>query len=231
MTRGRGKSVLAVLVALGLLIGGGYLADSWIRSEVENRVESTVLEQLPELDADLTAELGGRFATPQLVSGTLETITITAPQATIDGLTLTDVHIVATGVPIRGSGAVASVHATGTAPTATVLAAIERRVNLPEGVELQLLDGEIAAVTTVLGVPLEAYVRLVPQPRAITIDVDRLVLGGATVDAADVPFDLGGLLGSTAVDLDMLPEGVELTDLVVTPEGIDLVLTGTDVAV
>ena len=34
----------------------------------------------------------------------------------------------------------------------------------------------------------------------------------------------------TAVDLEMLPEGIELTDLTVTPDGIDLVLTGTNVS-
>lgn len=228
--RGRGKSFIAVLIALALLVGGGYLVDMWVGSEIESRTESAILENVPGLDADLDAELGGRFAIPQLISGSLESLTITAPEATIDGLTLTEVRIVATGVPIRGSGAIESVHATATAPTATVLAAIESRVDLPDGVDLQLLDGEIAAVASVLGVPLEAYVTLVPQERALTIDVDRVVLGGATISAADIPFDLGGLLGATAVDLDMLPEGIVLTDVTVTPEGIDLVLDGTDIS-
>lgn len=228
--RGRGKSAIAVLIALAILVGAGYLGDRWIRSEIESRVESTILDEVPGLEADLTADLGGRFATPQLITGELETVTVTSPSATIDGFTLTDVRIVATGVPIRGSGSVDEVHATGTAPTETVLAAVERRVDLPEGVTLELRDGEIAAVATVLGVELEAYVTLAPQARAITIELDRLVLGGATVSASDVPLDLSGLLGVTAVDLDMLPEGIELTDLEVTPGGIDLVLTGTDVS-
>lgn len=226
----RVKSAIAVVIALGVLAGVGYLGDAWVRSEVSSRVSSTILEEVPGLDADLSAEIGGRFVTPQLLAGELETITLTAPEATIDGVTFTDVRIVADGVPIRGSGSVDHVHAIATAPTATVLAAIERRVDLPEGVTLELRDGEIAAVATVLGVELEGYVTLAPQARAITIELDRLVLGGATVSASDIPFDLSGLVGVTAVDLDMLPEGIELTGLVVTPDGIEAELTGTDVA-
>lgn len=224
------RSFIAVVIALGLLAGAGYLGDKVVRSQIESRVETAVLEELPELDADLDAELGGRFATPQLISGTLAELTLTAPSATVDGLTINDVTVVVSGVPIRGSGSIDSVHATGTVPVETVLTAIQRRVDLPEGVELRLLDGEIAAVASVLGVEMAAYVVLVPAPRTITIDVDRLELGGVTVSASDIPIDLSALLGTVAVDLEMLPEGIELTELAVTQTGIDLVLDGTDVS-
>lgn len=224
------RSFIAVVIALGLLAGAGYLGDKVVRSQIESRVETAVLEELPELDADLDAELGGRFATPQLISGTLSELTLTAPSATVDGLTINDVTVVVSGVPIRGSGSIDSVHATGTVPVETVLTAIQRRLDLPEGVELRLLDGELAAVASVLGVEMAAYVVLVPAPRTITIDVDRLELGGVTVSASDIPIDLSALLGTVAVDLEMLPEGIELTELVVTQTGIDLVLDGTDVS-
>lgn len=224
------RSFLAVVIALGLLAGAGYLGDKVVRSQIESRVETAVLEELPELDADLDAGLGGRFATPQLISGTLSELTLTAPSATVDGLTINDVTVVVSGVPIRGSGSIEALHATGTVPVETVLTAIQRRVDLPDGVELRLLDGEIAAVATVLGVEMAAFVVLVPAPRAITIDVDRLELGGVTVSASDIPIDLSALLGTVAVDLEMLPEGIELTELAVTQTGIDLVLEGTDVS-
>lgn len=224
------RSVIAVVIALALLVGVGYLGDMVVRSQIESRAEAAVLDAVPGLDADLRAELGGRFATPQLIAGALEELTLTTPSATLDGLTITDVNVVVSGVPIRGSGAIDSVHATGTVPVDTVLTALQRRVDLPDGVELQLLDGEIAAVASVLGVQMAAYVVLVPQPRAVTLDIDRLELGGTTVSASDIPIDLSALLGVTAVDLDMLPQGVELTELTVTPDGIDLVLDGTDVS-
>lgn len=224
------KSTIAVLVALGLLVGALWLGDGWARQQVEERIVATVATELPEVEGDVQAELGGRFAIPQLIGGTLETVTVTSPEAVIDSLALRDVVIVAHGVPIRGSGSIAEVTATGSAPTATVLSAIERRVELPDGVSLELRDGEIVAVASILGVPLEGYVTLVPQPRAIEVSVERLVLGDATVDAADIPFDLSGLLDAATVDLEMLPEGVELIDLVVTPAGIEVTLHGTDVA-
>jgi hypothetical protein len=224
------RSAIAVVIALALLAGAAYLGDGFVRSQIETRVETAVLEQLPELDADLEAEVGGRFATPQLISGALETLTLTTPAATIDGLTIEDVVVTVSGVPIRGSGVIDSVHATGTVPVATVLTALQRRLDLPDGVELRLLDGEIAAVATIMGVELAAYVVLVPAPRTIGIDVDRLELGGVTVSASDIPIDLSALLGTVAVDLEMLPEGIELTELVVTAAGIDLVLAGTDVS-
>lgn len=222
------KSAIAVVVALGLLVGAAWLGDGWVRSQVEERIEAAVVEQLPEVEGDVEAELGGSYAIPQLITGELEQVTITAPVAVIDGFALTDVHIVASGIPIRGDGTIASVDATGTAPIETVLAAVERRVTLPDGVTLELREGEIAAVASVLGLPLEAYVVLVPQPRAVVIEVDRLVLGGATVSPDDVPFDLAGLLG-TVVDLEELPTSIELDDLVVDPDGVEILLTGTDV--
>jgi len=223
------KSAIAVVIALGLLTGAAWVADRWARSEIEQRVEAGIVEQVPELQGTVEAELGGRFAIPQLIAGTLEEMTITSSDAVIDGLALSDVEIVATGIPVRGDGTIATVHATGTAPLATVLTAVERRVTLPEGMTLELRDGEIAAVASVLGVPLEAHVVLVPQPRSLVVDVERLVLGGATVSVEDLPFDLGGLLG-TVVSLDALPPAVELEDIVVAPDGVEVTLTGTDVA-
>jgi len=223
------KSTIAVLVALGLLIGALWFGDQWVRSEVERRVEATVTEQLPELEATVDAELGGGFAIPQLIGGTLEEITITSPEAVIDGVAITDVVIVAEGVEIRGDGSISSLHATGTAPTESVITAVERRVDLPDGVTLELRDGTIAAVGSVLGVPLEAEVVLVAQPRAIEVTIERFTLGDAVIDVEDIPFDLSSLLGTTVVDLDMLPEGVELSEVTVTPDGVDLVLDGTDV--
>lgn len=222
------RSAIAVLVALGLLAGAAWLADGWVRSEVESRIETAVLAELPEIESGVEARLGGTFAIPQLVAGRLDDVTVTAPEAVVDGVALADVRIEATGVPIRGEQAIASVHATGTVPIETVLAAVERRVRLPDGVTLELHEGEIAAVANVLGVPLEAYVVLAAEPRAIVVDLDRLVLGGATVDPDDVPLDLDGLL-STVVDLEVLPPAVELTSVEVTPAGVVVELAGNDV--
>ena len=69
---------------------------------------------------------------------------------------------------------------------------------------------------------------LAAEPRAIVVDLDRLVLGGATVDPDDVPLDLDGLL-STVVDLEVLPPAVELTSVEVTPAGVVVELAGNDV--
>lgn len=225
------KSAIAVLVALALLAGVAWFGDRWARAEVEDRVETLVREQLPELTGDIDATVGGRFVIPQLIGGTLHDVTITSPEATIDGFTMTDVVVVATDVPIRGTVGGADVVATGTAPTSSVIQAIQSRVNLPDGVTLELHDGEIAAVGSILGVELAAYVRPVAAGRAITFEISRFMLGDAEVDAADIPIDLNGLLDGAAVDLEMLPEGIELSELTVTPDGVDLVLVGTDIRV
>jgi len=224
------KSAIAVLVALGILIGGAWLGDRWVRSEIERRIEAGIADQVPEIEGTFEAEVSGRFAIPQLITGSLEQVTITSPEVITDGVAITDVVVVADDIPIRGDDPIASIHATGTAPTDSVVTAVERRVDLPDGVTLELRDGQIAAVAEIFGVPLEALVELVPQPRAIEVSIERFVLGDAVVDVSDIPFDLSGLIGSTVIDLDALPEGIELTDLTVTPDGIDLVLDGTDIA-
>ncbi len=223
------RSAIAVVVALALLVGVAYLGDRGARSAVEDRVESLVREQVPELTGDVEATVGGRFVIPQLVAGSLDDLTIRSPEATVDGLTFVDVTVTATGVPIRGDGGVDAVTATGTAPTHTVLSAIQQRVDLPDGVEIELRDGEIAAVGQILGVSLEAYVEPVAAGRSITFHVSRFVLGGATVDASDIPIDLDSLLSGATVDLGILPEGIELTSIDVTPDGVAVELGGTDV--
>lgn len=224
------KSAIAVLVALGILVGVAWFGDKWVRSEIEERIEAGIAEQLPEIQGDFEAEVGGRFAIPQLITGALEQVTITSPEVIIDGVAITDVVVVADDIPVRGDDPIGSVHATGTAPTESVITAVERRVDLPDGVTLELRDGRIAAVAEILGVPLSAEVELVPQPRAIEISIERLTLGDAVVDVSDIPFDLSSLIGSTVIDLEALPEGIELTDVTVTPDGIDLVLDGTGVS-
>lgn len=222
------KSAISVLVALGLLVGLAWLGELWARSEVESRIESAVSEQLPEVSG-AEASVSGRFVLPQLVGGTLEQVTVTAPEAIVDGIAVTDIVAVADQVPVRGDGTVATVEVTGTVPLSSVVSAVERRVDLPDGVELELRDGDIVLTASVLGIPLEAFVSLAAEPRAITFEIDRFMLGGSEVSADDIPLDLNAMLGDTRITLDALPESMELTELEVTADGLDLVLHGTDV--
>lgn len=225
------KSAIAVIVALGLLAGLAWFGERWARSEVENRVEARIAEALPDLDGDVDAAVGGRFVIPQLIGGALEDVTITAPEVIVDGIAIQDVVATAQDIPIRGDGAIASVQVTGTAPIESVIAAVERRVEFPEGVELELRDGEVALVTSVLGLPLEAYVTLTAQSRTIGFEVDRFVLGESEVTAEEIPIDLSSILGDATITLDALPETIELTGLEVTDDGVQLELTGADVEI
>jgi hypothetical protein len=226
------KSFVAVVVALAMLGAVAYVADGWVRSQIEQRIATGAAEEVPQLDvADLQVEVGGRSAIWQLIIGRLEHVRLDAAEVVVDGLAIDDVEVVATGVPTRGGGSVGRVEAVGTVPAATVGAALERRVDLPDGVSIETRDGEVVAVGSVLGVPVEVAVGLVAQPRAIDVELTAFRLGDAEVDPSRLPVDLLEELGAGSISLDELPEGVELTEIDTTPDGVRLVLAGDDLRV
>ncbi|MFV0427697.1 MAG: DUF2993 domain-containing protein [Beutenbergiaceae bacterium] len=222
------KSVIAVGIALVVVLVGGWFGDGWLRSAVEERVENAINEAYPGLH-ETSASVAGRFVTTQLVAGSLDDVTISAAELIVDGFAVTDITISAQGLPTRGADAISQVTAQGMVPTRTVLAAIDRRVSVPAGVELELRDGELAAVADILGVEAAAYATMVAQPRAIDVEVNRITLGGVEIAADQVPIDLSGILTAAAVSLEDLPPGVELVDMTVSDDGISLTLTGSDI--
>lgn len=216
-------------MALALLAGLAYLADGFVRSEIESRIATGASQEVPELDVtDLQVEVGGRSAIWQLVTGRLERVQLEAPEVVVDGLAIDDVEVVATVVPTRGSRSVGRVEATGTVPAETVAAAIARRVDLPEGISIETRDGEVVAVGSVLGLPVEVGVGLVAEPRAIDVELTAFRLGGAEVDPSRLPVDLLDELGAGSISLDELPEGITLTQIDTTEDGVRLVLAGDD---
>lgn len=219
----RAKAAIAVVIALALLVGLAIIAEAWARNEVESSIADGVSEWVP----DPEVEVGG-LVLPQLIGGTLSQVRVSSPEVVVDDVLISDVVATATDARIRGQRSVGQLVATGTIPTENVLRLIEARVNLPSGVELELRDGRIVAVASIFGAALEARVVPVAESRAISFSIESVDLGGIEVDADALPFDLAGLLGAGRVELDQLPPGVDLSELRVTPDGVDVTLEATD---
>ncbi|MFV0254054.1 MAG: DUF2993 domain-containing protein [Beutenbergiaceae bacterium] len=222
------KSAIAGLVAIAMVVAGAWLGDRWLRSSAEDRLVAELVDALPGLRGT-EAQIGGSLVTPQLIAGSLDEVNLSATELIIDGFAISDLEVTIEGLPTRGDDPISAVTATGTAPPRTVLAAISRRTDIPEGVELELRDGELVAVTELVGVPVEAAATFVLEPRAVNVEFSRIMLGGVEVSAADIPIDLSGILGVATIDLAELPPGLSLSDLSVDPGGIHLQLTGTNV--
>ena len=218
----RTKAAVAIGVGLAVLVGGGLLVDGYARGEAEDRLATELRTALGVVDEPAVMISGFPFLT-QLASGELQEVRISAPEVTFDGLRLTDADVVLHGVSTARPTTARAAAMTASA----ALPAIQQLVEVDA--ELEIVDGQLTARTTVLMLPLA--VTLLPRPdgRAIAVDVQTISLGGFEVDVARLPAALTEQISGLRIPVDGLPAGMELTSVLVTPSGIDLAAAGTDV--
>lgn len=214
--------VVAILVVLVVLVGGGLLVDRSARGQAEARLAAEVRAQLGLAeDPDVTIT-GFPFLT-QVAAGELQEVRIGAREARLDGLPLTDAQVV-----LRGVSTSAPTTIRAAAMTASVaLPAIQELVEVEAA--LEIVEGRLLARTTVLMLPVA--VSLVPRPdgRAIAVDVESILLAGLEVDASRLPAALTAQISGIRIPVEGLPAGMELTSVTVTPGGVDVAAAGTDV--
>jgi len=94
-------SVLGGLLIVGVVAAGGlYAGDRYAESRAEEYAGTVVSQNIPTTAAPTVDIKGFPFLT-QLLTGTLDEVTATAPGATLDGISVTDVSVDATAVDIR----------------------------------------------------------------------------------------------------------------------------------
>lgn len=214
--------VLAIVAALA--VGAWFGAEAIARGVVTSGVRTLIASQVEvPAGAEIDVDVPGAVL-PQLISGTLDEITVSAPDITVGPLT-GDVAITARGVPISGDAAAAG-------GTATVrLDADQLRVLLGE------IDGfpadtvGIAAPNVTMSTDLSLFGTAVPIGIALTPGAadGRLTLtpatfqaGGAQLDAAALRQQFGGLADTVLRDWDIciageLPAALTLTGVTVDP--------------
>ncbi len=215
--------MVATVVVLGVLAGGAYVADGVVRDRTEADLAEGLRAQVPGLDETPDVTIGGFPFLTQALAGELDDVRITASSVTLEGLPLHDVVVLLRDVSTDQ-------------PTTAAEATMTASARLDDLTSLLSVDADLAvegqhlvASTTVLGMPVAITIAPRAAGRAIEADVVSFSLGGVQVDADDLPARLVEQVQGLSVPVDGLPEGMELTGLALTPDGVDLEASGTDV--
>jgi hypothetical protein len=219
-----GALVLVVVVAIG--------ADVVVRAVVERRATEALAETGLEFSPDAAVSMGGFPFLTQLARGRLTAARVTAESVVIDGVELTDVVATAHGLTTASPYTAEEVTLEATAPAATLTAAVAGSLvgRLGLDVEVSVEDDRLVASTRVLGLPATVTMRPEPAGSSIGMGVESASIAGLTVSVEDLPAVLRDALDGLEVPLDGLPDGFELTETQVVPDGLRLTAAGQDVS-
>ena len=214
------RGVVAGLVAVVVVVGA-VVADGAVRTRTEATLARTVAAELPGTDPAVS--IGGTPFLTQVLAGRLDHVEVTAPEATLDGLVLQDVVVQLDGVSTAQPTTAEHVTLTATLQPAALQAVLRLDA------ELSIDGGDLVATLELLGLPIDVALEPRAAGRSITVDVVSLSLGGAQVDVEDLPPALADQLTGLSVPVESLPDGIELTEVAVVPDGVRAVAVGTDV--
>ena len=218
-------TIVVIVVALVALV---VVVDFVARGIAEQRVAEEIQGNLPAgVEGDVDVSIGGFSVIAQYLSGTMEQVTLTAPDLDIQGAPA-DVTVVAHGVPVDLATPVRQVDA--------VIDVDEQSLNRfveGAGIEggLRLGEGTVAydGQLKFLGIPIDYTVTARPTAAGDTVLLEPVGVevgaGGGSIDVSGI---VDRLLGEGPVEVcvaDRLPEGVEVESIAVEPGSARLDLT------
>jgi hypothetical protein len=217
------RKVVVTLVVLAALVGVAAVADAVLRRQAEERVAAEVQQAIPGVAEPPDVTIEGYPFVPQVLAGRLESVRLSAPEATVEGLRLEDVVVRVRGVAAQPPYVAETAEMTALARPADVAAVLGL-----EGMELAARDGELVARAEVLGLPLDALLAVRAEGRDVLIDVTAFELGGFRVESTDLPAAITGQLQDLRFAIPGLPAEMVLTGAEVTDDGVRLAAGGTN---
>ena len=217
------RAVVATVVVVGVLAGAAAVADRVLHEQTEQRLATELRDQIPGLDAEPDVTIEGFPFLTQVLAGELGQVDVSAPEATVEGLLLEDVEVRLNEVSTDRPNVAGRAHMTAFTSLDSMAAALDLPLDLT-------IDGEhLVATTELLGLPVEVLLLPTAGGQEVLIDIDAFRIGGATVSAADLPSGFTDQLQGLSFPIEGLPEGLELTEVTLEPDGAQLVAEGTDV--
>jgi len=212
---------------LVLLLGGAVVVDRVAVGRAEDRAVSELKANVEGVSGEPQVAIGGFPFLTQVAAGKLSDVTVSADAVTLDGTEVTDVQVDAAGVTTAEPYTVDHAVLTGTLSAAALQQLVATKTSV--ALDLAITGDELTAATKVLG--LDVTATLVPRVEngQIRVDVATVSLGGLAVNVADLPGGLSGRLKDLAVPISGLPDGFELSGVVVRDGGVQLTATGVDV--
>ena len=218
---------IPVVVIVVLLV----VVDSAVRAYSEQRVSNEIEKSLPsDIHGQITTHIGGFSVLQQYLAGTFQRVELTAPKIVVKGAPLS-AELVATGVPADFSKPIAD--ATGTLSISQE--SLNKLVQIPGATgDITLGNGTIGYDGSIdlLGLPVDYTVTATPEAAGkqvlLTADKASLKTGAGNVNLNRLLQALTSQGPFPVCAAQYLPEGVEVSDIVVTPGHATVTLTASD---
>lgn len=211
---------VVVAVLLALVVVGDRVAASAAERTIADRVAADL-----QGATGVTTTIHGVPVLTQVAKGSLDQVTVTADQVPASGLTLDDLTVELYGVSTTSPRTADRVDATASVSTEQLQAKLGSDWTVK-------VDGDaLVASTQALGLlPVEA--RVVPTVRdgKLALDLDKVSVVGVEVQGDSVPSAVHERIDALVSSVGALPLGLTLTGVDVTPAGVTLQASGTDVA-
>ncbi len=218
------KVVAIVAVVIGVLLVLGVVGDRVAASAAERTITDRVAAEMTGATGVSTTIHGVPVLT-QVAKGSLDQVTVTADQVPASGVTLDDVVVELHGVSTTSPRTADRVDATASVSTEQLQARLGTDWTVT-------VDGDaLVASTKALGL-LSVEARVVPAVRdgELALDLDRVSVLGVDVSGDSIPAAVHERIDALVSSVGGLPLGLSLTDADVTPTGVTLHASGTDVA-
>ena len=219
------------LVVIGIVVlvvaAGAVVANYALRSAAEARIAGPLRSALGADPSTQVTISQDRPFLLQLASGHLDHVTATADHVTLDGTEVSNVHADATDVSITHPYTAQHVTVTGTVPTSAIQ---ERVASKGLNVDIAVSGSNLRASGTVLRLPWGVTMTPVAGGDRLTVNPVSADVAGIQVNASALPQPIKDVLAGIEVPATGLPEGMSLTGAQVVPGGVEVTLTGEDVA-
>lgn len=214
-------------LVLLLVLGAGYGLDRW----TAHRTESSIADELASATQgqNVRADVSGLLFLPQVAGGSLDQIEVQADSLTLQDVQITDVTATAHQVSVDEPRTAGRLSVTGTLPVESLQKLLSRSDAVPEGLQLSVTDGHVAAQADVFGTEVAATADPTVHDGEIQLRPRTLKFGGSEMDLDDLPNSVQDLLDELTVPVDALPERVAPAAISVRQEGIRLTVTGNNV--
>jgi hypothetical protein len=214
---------LAVIVAVVLCVLAvlGVAADRVAASTAERTITERVSAELAGA-TDVSTQVHGVPILTQVAHGSLDHVTVTAAELPASGLTLRDVVVDLYDVSISSPRTASTVGASAGLTTEQ----LQRK--LGDGWTVTTDGDALVAASTGL---LSIEARVIPTVKAgrLALDLDWVKILGVQVDGSSVPAALTDRLDALVASIGDLPLGLALRSVEVSPGGVTVHATGSDV--
>lgn len=210
-------ALVILVVAAIVVVGGAFLAETVTRGIAEDSVAAAAEASLPSnVEGTVDVDIAGDWVLLQLLSGRMDTVTLTSADARFDDIPVENVRVAASGVPLDLKSAIDDIAATASLDQP----ALNELLTLPgNDPELTLNDDTVGYEdsTTFFGIPVGYRVTasLVPDGTDVLLTPES-----AEVTTVIGDLDLSGLVeqivGSEPIRIcvaEKLPEGVTISGI------------------